>query len=422
MTQQKRVGRAMAAVGLFAIAVATLTPVPLNESRVAETPFWCLVCGQLGLIDVILNVALFLPLGVGLRMLGWPLAPIAIASFLVSSAVESLQVIAIAGRDASVSDLITNTSGGMLGAFLAHRWQALAFPTPRRAGRLLAAGALAVLGIFLSTAALLRPDLPAETWYWTVAPAWPGYGVFEGDVLEVRVGDRPVPRDTLPHVVDYHAAFLSGDPIFVRFVVGRGTPIGLAPIAALASADHRSLALLAQHGRKVTASVRLRANAWRLRPIRIRLNRVIPEHTGDTVVVWGGLDRGQLYAGAVSNQRRHSRRLPLTVALGWALLLPIWWNLGPETRVFNALWLGALIVPLAYWATGTRRIRSGFGVVLTVIFLGLGVVPRLFDLAPSSGVHWFAAGGGIVLGVLAARQARKRRGMDSRPLQEGLSV
>lgn len=412
----------MTAVGLLAIAAATLTPIPLNESRVAETPFWCLVCGQLGLIDVILNVALFLPLGVGLRILGWPLARIAIASFLVSFAVESLQVITITGRDASASDLITNTSGGMLGGFLAHRWHVLAFPTPRSAGRLLAAGALVVLGVFLSTAALLQPDLPAGTWYGMVAPAWPEHAVFGGTVLEARVGDRPVPRDTLPQVVDYRLALLSGDSILVRFIVGRGTPNGLAPIAVVMSADYRSVALLAQHGRNVTAGVRLRASAWRLRSPRIRLNRVIPEHTGDTVTVWGGLERGQLYAGAVANQRRHSRRLPLSVALGWALLLPIGWGLGPETLVFNALWLGVLIVPLAYWAIGTRRIRSGFGVVLTVVFLGLGAVPRLFHLAPSSAVHWFAAGGGIVLGVLAARQARQRRGMDCRSLEEGLSA
>ena len=118
------------AVGLLAIAAATLTPLPLNEYRAAETPFWCLVCGSLGLIDVILNVALFLPLGVGLQRLGWPLARLALACFLLSLAVESLQIITIAGRDASVSDLITNTSGGILGGFIAHHWRAAGVPFP----------------------------------------------------------------------------------------------------------------------------------------------------------------------------------------------------------------------------------------------------------------------------------------------------
>ncbi len=221
MTRQERLGWTITAVGLLAIAAATLTPLPLNEYRAAETPFWCLVCGSLGSIDVILNVALFLPLGVGLQRLGWPLARLALACFLLSLAVESLQIITIAGRDASVSDLLTNTSGGILGGFIALHWRGLVFPSPRHAGRLFLGGMVAVLAVFLTTANLLQPDLPAGPWYGIVTPPWPGHEAFGGTVLEARVGGRAFPHDATPRPAEYRAALLSGAPVLVRFITGQ---------------------------------------------------------------------------------------------------------------------------------------------------------------------------------------------------------
>ncbi|NNG16098.1 MAG: VanZ family protein [Gemmatimonadales bacterium] len=417
MTQQKGVGLAVSALGLFAIAVATLIPSPLSEPRVAETPFWCLVCGPLGLIDVILNVALFLPLGLGLRLLGWPFARIAIVSFLVSFAVESLQFVTILGRDASVSDLITNTSGGLLGGFLAHHRYVLAFPTPRNAARLLAAGVLAVLGVFLSTVTLLQPDLPRGTWYGIVAPAWPGHGTFEGTVLDARIGVAPISRDTLPLAPKHRVALLSGDPILVRFGVGKTRPSGLAPLAVVASQEHRTLALLAQHGRDIVAGVRLRASAWRLRSPRIRLNHVIPESAGDTVVAWGGFEGGELYAGGVANQQRHSRRLSLSVGLGWALLLPIGGGIGPEAGPLNVLWLLILIMPLAYWAGRSER-GLALPSVGILVLIGLAFLPLAFGLRIGHWSEWIAGGAAIGLGVQMARHLRpdtRRTRVDRRP-------
>ena len=103
----------------------------------ALTPPWCLVCGDLGAVDVLLNVALFVPLGVGLRMAGWPLLRAAATAFAVSAAVELVQS-AIPGRDPTLSDIVTNSVGGALGAALAG-WSAhLVTPVPHTA-RLLAA-------------------------------------------------------------------------------------------------------------------------------------------------------------------------------------------------------------------------------------------------------------------------------------------
>ena len=59
------------AAGLAAIGdCATLTPTAGSGRSGARTPPWCLVCGELGAVDVLLNVALFVPLGAALRFRG----------------------------------------------------------------------------------------------------------------------------------------------------------------------------------------------------------------------------------------------------------------------------------------------------------------------------------------------------------------
>jgi hypothetical protein len=56
------------ALGL--IGLATLVPYPEQAELSRSTPLGCLVCGELGGVDVVLNLALFVPLGIALRSRG----------------------------------------------------------------------------------------------------------------------------------------------------------------------------------------------------------------------------------------------------------------------------------------------------------------------------------------------------------------
>src|SRR5688572_6319026 len=100
---------------LIVIAVATLMPAETDVTLPAS----CVFCGQFGGVDFVLNIVLFVPLGVGLRWLlgSW------LASGLVGAAttlvIETLQWRLIPGRDASLGDLLANTLGALLGAWLA---------------------------------------------------------------------------------------------------------------------------------------------------------------------------------------------------------------------------------------------------------------------------------------------------------------
>ena len=109
MTRQTKAGLICTALALCLIGYFTLRPVPEQAAAVAETSPWCIVrCGDLGLLDIILNVLLFLPLGIGLGLLGRTRAAVAIG-FLYSVAIELTQLFLIAGRDASLRDVSPDT-------------------------------------------------------------------------------------------------------------------------------------------------------------------------------------------------------------------------------------------------------------------------------------------------------------------------
>ena len=65
----RRVGLVITIASLVAIAFATLLPEPATA---AHGSHFCLVCGSLGGVNAILNVFLFVPLGIGLALFGIP--------------------------------------------------------------------------------------------------------------------------------------------------------------------------------------------------------------------------------------------------------------------------------------------------------------------------------------------------------------
>src|SRR5262245_24849483 len=112
-------GVVLAVAGLFVIARATLTPSPDPNGLAQLTPLWCIVCGELGGSDVVANLLLFLPFAMGLRLAGLSWRRTVLVAAALSLTVELLQLVAIPGRDASLSDLLTNTSSGAIGATIA---------------------------------------------------------------------------------------------------------------------------------------------------------------------------------------------------------------------------------------------------------------------------------------------------------------
>ena len=142
----RKLGAVLALLGAAAILRLTLVPDPSQAPFAALTPFSCLVCGEHGGADVLLNLLLFAPMAAGLRLFGWSWRRCVAACAALSMTVELLQFTALPGRDASLSDLLTNTAGGAMGAWVGGRLVQVLLPDELLARRLLLGGIAFWLG------------------------------------------------------------------------------------------------------------------------------------------------------------------------------------------------------------------------------------------------------------------------------------
>ncbi|MCC6774310.1 MAG: VanZ family protein, partial [Gemmatimonadaceae bacterium] len=149
--------------GIVAIVGATLRSLPSPPApavAVGPPSMFCLSCSDLGGVDAVLNVLLFVPLGAALAAATGRWGASLAVPVALSLAIEFLQLTVITGRDASVLDLLTNATGGLIGALIVMRRRTLLTPAPRTARVLALGAAAAAVGVMASTAALLRPSVP----------------------------------------------------------------------------------------------------------------------------------------------------------------------------------------------------------------------------------------------------------------------
>jgi Concanavalin A-like lectin/glucanases superfamily/VanZ like family len=123
---------------LFIVVAATAMPIELRSPDAIRLGF------AFNWIDILENVAGFVPVGVALAGLGKARA-IAVA-FLLSAFAESCQFF-MQHRDPSVIDVVTNSTGAAIGVYLFHRWNISlgAVPATRWLGAVAGACALVIL-------------------------------------------------------------------------------------------------------------------------------------------------------------------------------------------------------------------------------------------------------------------------------------
>lgn len=146
---------AVAAI-LLVILVITLTPAangpPLQFS-------FELGVGRHWLADAILNLCMFVPLGLVLAWNSRSPAKAVFCGLLLSTTVELAQMW-IPGRDPSLSDIFSNTAGTTVGALIGLRPRAWLAPDARSSVTLTALGVAAATLVMTLTALLLAPEGP----------------------------------------------------------------------------------------------------------------------------------------------------------------------------------------------------------------------------------------------------------------------
>jgi hypothetical protein len=405
-------------VALAFIAVATLTPTP--EARPVLGSAFCLLCGEYGGVDFLLNVLLFVPLGLGLRLAGVSGRGAVLAALVATVTIEALQLQIVAGRDASLGDLLSNTAGGALGALLAVRWRALLLPRGRAAARLawaapalwaaLAAGTALSATLWGPDGGLLyRRSAPTRRWAW-----------FPGQVLWVQTGAAAVTRDSGDG--DGRFAVLAtvprGGPVRVGAgVVSGGPSTAAAAIAIVRRPGAYDVVALAQNRRDLTFHVRTAAAFALVRVPGIAVENVFAPRderarragwpvAGDTLRIAGDYTRRRLRVDVWWRGGHTASTALLHPFVAWSYFLPWEYSYGRWADVLSALWAGGLIAPAAYWAT--RAARPGWRVrraapVALAAAVGLAAVPAATGVSVPPAVVWAGVALGAATGAALGR-------------------
>lgn len=401
MNPRKATGLFLTLAGFAFIGAMTMVPHPELVNQVHAIPFTCLVCGDLGGEDVILNILLFVPLGIGLRLTGlarWKAFAIAA---LTTITVESLQYTVIAGRHASLSDLLTNSTGAWLGIVLADRWRALILPRPAGAYRLACVGMATWVGIEAVSAALISVSAPPTTYFGLWAPYLPEFDQFHGTVLSAALDEETVPGTQL-NSGNLRSRLQRNNFALEVTAIGDSSESWLAPIVGVFDDHKREILLLGQWGHDLVFRVRMRMMDFRLRNPAVRLTEVLSTIPGASLRIRAGLERGRFFLHLTRDGQEFRRELALSPSWGWSLVFPYELAFGSEVYFLTALWIAGLLLPVAYWArrgaVTTRKRWIGGALLGLVVVLGLGAVPLVSGLPPVHWSEWVAAGSGLLTG------------------------
>ncbi|HEV7703057.1 MAG TPA: VanZ family protein [Gemmatimonadaceae bacterium] len=376
-----------------------LTLTPQYQATKAPVSF-CLLCGDTSILDAILNVVLFIPFGMGMRLAGISRRRIFAIALVTTVTVETLQYW-IPGRDSSLGDVITNSSGAVIGALCADIWRVVLLPSVRQAKRLAWGWTMLWVVLLTVSAELAHISLPSTIGWGEWKPPLLHHDYFPGKVVSATAGGLPSPEGIGPANADVRRR-LSSDSVVVQATVL--SAIATGPVSAIATVydyNRSQIFMLGQRKGNLIFSLRMRTADARVATPDIRLDSVFPRHrskTPDTVFVAGGLIHHQLWISATRNGVRRERTQPVDAGLGWSYMLPFEYEYGDEARWLTVLWVAGLAAPAMYW--GARAGRTTLLALAATLALSLAVIPLATAVHATAWWEWLGLAIGACIGAL----------------------
>jgi len=405
--QQKPLGVATTVFALLVIARLTLAPMGGVPSLHFDT---CLPCGDAGWADFLLNVGLFVPLGIGLRLAGLKQRTAAVIAIALTIAIETLQFYVIPGRESDSSDIVANSIGAILGIAAVGWRRHLVTPGARAARRLSVCAAAAICVIAAAAQWALVLDFPRTTYFPQVAPDLPGFAPFHGDVLAASFDGTPIrigrlSADASGRMRDALAAGTTVIAITVRPLPRQRR---IAPITDVHDQYRSEIFFLARRGHDLLFRVRRRTEPLGFHTPSIALTEAFPVQlaAGDTVAARVTVGTGAITLdaaiGSGAGQRTMHRRIGHGVWDLWRLLIPDTGPLAERQRALTALMLCFLFGPLGYWlgratrADASARARpsiwlSALAIVALPLGASLAIIPWVAHAPIAPGLAWGAS-------------------------------
>lgn len=397
---------------LAAILLLTLWPLPEQAAQADRSPITCLVCGDQGMQDVLQNVLMLLPLGLALGLGGVRPRTAALGAFLLSLAVETLQYTVVTGRDASLSDVLTNTAGAFLGAWLAPHLPLLLRPSRRAAGPMAVGAVLLWAGAWLFGAWAISTDPGRGGWRGRVANDLPGTPPFNGEVVAAFLDGTPLavaPARMPPGVEQAFAR----DSFVLEGSVRPGPAIALREnIVTVIDAPREGASagnLVMVFNRAATVGViGFRVNAARLllRTPSFPLGRIFNVPVHEEVRFHVARTSGMLRALAQGVGPELATEYRLGPELLWSVLSPRTPQPSTLWKLESFLWAAGLLGIAGFWGARSGRAGVPLAVLLVAVVVQL-IVPRLQPVSAQSPLGWIMLLAGLLAGaVLGHRSVR----------------
>ncbi|HUF27911.1 MAG TPA: VanZ family protein, partial [Gemmatimonadaceae bacterium] len=375
------------------ILAATTFP---GHSPETGTVSACIVCGERGLADALLNILLFAPFGAALAFLRVRTRHIVVAAALLSGLVETAQLVAIPGRDPSIGDILFNTLGAAVGvaAFTSAGWWLA--PKGPSVAALGWAWSAVVAAVMLGTGVLLSPSPTGSNHYGQWTPELGHLEWYRGRVIEARIGTSPLPWGRIEDPGMVYAMLLGSERLWVRAVAGP-PPSGLVPVVAVQDQSQREILLLGIDRDDLVLRYRTRSSALRLDQPDLRATGALRDVApGDSMVIAAWRQDRSHCLGRDGEVRCG---IGFTAGRGWSILMYPGTLPSPLVRFLDVAWIAVLFVPLGFWIRSTRSLPA-----LLPAGFALLVAPSVTGLLATPPVEIAMAIVAVVCGTLAGRQ------------------
>ena len=341
-----------------------------------------LASGDAALAELLQNLILFIPFGIGLALLGLPWRRAVAIGALLSFSVEFTQQW-IPGRDPNLGDILNNTISTAIGVALVRfspRW--LTVSPERSAWHALGAAALAILAWF-GTAALLRPTFGPPPYTVMPRPDFNFWGLYQGAVLESR---------------------LESGLLYVKATFPDRPPGRPSPLAAVVDGNGKLATVFAVAGRDLSMRYDMPSLRLTLEQPDLRWEDALAKLApADTFMATTGTEKGHLCIAVIPDYRCN---LGYTIGDGWKLIFnPEHWP-GWFLGLINACWVAGWTIGVGFWAGRTSLEGGGEGrrraarAAVVIVLIGMILVPLTTHLKGSSLAEWAGALIGIELGLI----------------------
>jgi VanZ like protein len=405
----RRFGIVIVVLSAAAIVAATMFP----GSNPPIKSHLCVICGSLGGVDALLNVALFLPLGLGLALSRARRVPAITGMCLLSAVIELAQLLFIPGRDATLGDLVMNSTGGVAGFALGSCSLVLTRPSPRQAVVLAGLWSILWLGIQSVSAYSLVVAAPNSIYYGQLNRRLGGFVSLDGNVLNASVGTVAIPDQRLGESDQIRSLLEDAAPVTVRFAL-RTQQTGTTALVRLADTEQREVALLAIRRDGLLFGVRTGATRMRLRPLLFAAENIVPGSNtmagADTLLATGVYSQKGVEVDLTSRMTTLRREIGLSPAIAWTTILPFQFAIEGSRReaAVGMLWVGVLLVPFGYWLAWAAfgynqlwpgRVAAALLAASISVTIGFVWIPSACGVGLPQPRDWIAAAAGIAVGA-----------------------